>query len=62
MTVRVVPQGNQWVVRVFSTVVSNHRKKSRAKQRGRKEANKRGVPLFVHRADGTFQNRVGGGR
>jgi len=62
MTVRVVPQGNQWVVRAYGRVVSNHRKKSRAKQRGREEANKRGVPLFVHRSDGTFQNRVRGGR
>jgi len=38
-TYRIKPKGNQWVVTKNGTTVSNHRKKSRAKQYARRKSN-----------------------
>ena len=61
MAVHVVPMGSKWVVRYRGRTISNHRLKHRAKEAGRREARKRGVPVTIHRSNGTFQKTVGGG-
>lgn len=51
------PSGSGWVVkRGNGSVVSNHRKKSRAKKAAQRAAG-RGDSLTIHRSDGTIQDR-----
>lgn len=55
----VVPDssGSGWkVTNGHGGTVSNHRKKSRAKQRARREASD-GDMVYIHRQDGTVQNK-----
>jgi hypothetical protein len=55
----VVPSGNMWrLQKKGGTVVSNHRKKRPAVERGRKERGSNDA-LIIHRSDGTIQERVG---
>jgi hypothetical protein len=55
----VVPSGNMWrLQKKGGTVVSNHRKKRPAVERGRTERGSNDA-LIIHRADGTIQERIG---
>lgn len=53
----VVPAANQWQVKKKGgTVVSNHRKKSPARDNVQREAST-GDVIIIHRKDGTVQER-----
>ena len=60
----VAPSGSQWTVKVNGVTKSNHRKKRRAVDEGRKQARRVGATLEVRRRNGTVQNRINprGGR
>lgn len=47
-------QGN-WAVRTSGEIISNHRKKSAAKRKGRKEAKKRDTTLTIQKENGEIQ-------
>ncbi len=58
--VHVVPQGhNRWATKHSNVAqpISTHYKKSTAVESGHKLAQKEKVELFIHRKDGTIQNR-----
>lgn len=59
VTYRVKPNGSGWVVSSGRGIVSNHRKKARAKRAAKAKA-RSGDRVIVHRSDGTVQksNRV----
>lgn len=52
----VEPNGTGWRVKQNGGVLSNHRKKSRAKSRAEREASS-GDTIVIRRANGTIQNR-----
>ena len=57
-TIRVKPNGNNWVV-TFGAKTSNHRLKRRAIDKARTWADP-ADSIIVHRSDGTVQNSIRG--
>jgi len=55
-TYRIKPSGNQWVVTSNGTTVSNHRKKSRAKQSANQKASS-GDRVIEHGQGGAILNQ-----
>jgi len=55
-TIRVKPNGNGWTVTKNRSTVSNHRKKTRAKQSAKRSASS-GDQLIIQRANGTIQDQ-----
>lgn len=53
-TIRVKPNGSGWVVSSGRGIVSNHRKKSRAKAAAKRKASS-GDRIVIHRSNGTVQ-------
>jgi hypothetical protein len=53
-TIRVKPNGSGWVVSSSRGILSNHRKKSRAKSAAKRKANS-GDRIVIHRSNGTVQ-------
>lgn len=56
--VEVRSSGNWWRVLVGGSFESRHRKKSRAVEKAKQKARKRGAKLRIQRADGRYQETI----